>query len=98
MSISTASGYTKTYTIFLGIGGLDNCMKRKISIALSLMALSFSSTLLSAVGYFEYSPLAIKTYDRIFSLRFQEARSDLVTLRITEPDNLITNSLANYMD
>ena len=73
-------------------------MKKKITIGLYLLALFFSSTLLPAQGYFEYSPIAVKTYDLIFSLRFQEARSQLVTLRITEPDNLIAYSLANYMD
>lgn len=51
-----------------------------------------------AIGYFEYSPQAVKTYNLVFSLRFKEARSELVNLRISESDNLISHSLANYMD
>jgi hypothetical protein len=53
---------------------------------------------LFSVDYFEYSATARETYQLIFSLRFDQARSKLVTLRITEPENLISHSLANYMD
>lgn len=72
-------------------------MKRNI-ILCGVLFLSCQTPLLFSLGYFEYSPQAKTTYDLIFSLRFKEARNELVTLRITEPDNLIANSLANYMD
>lgn len=73
-------------------------MKRQISLSVTFFSLFFSSYLLAGTGYFEYSNTAKSTYDLIFSLRFQEARSELVKLRVTEPDNLISHSLANYMD
>ncbi len=50
------------------------------------------------MGYFHYSSLARTTYDQIMSLRFDAARSNLVKLRLTEPENLIVHSLENYMD
>lgn len=68
---------------------------KRLVLAILLLS-SVCSTFAS--GYFEYSPLASKTYHLIFSLRFQEARSELVRLRLTEPDNLISHSLANYME
>jgi tetratricopeptide (TPR) repeat protein len=71
-------------------------MKRNLACTLLFLILGVRTSI--AVGYFEYSPAAKSTYDLIFSLRFQEARSELVFLRIAEPDNLIAHSLANYLD
>lgn len=72
-------------------------MIRKPNLLLFIVYL-FCSYPSLASGYFEYSPQATKTYELIFSLRFSEARQELVNLRITEPQNLIAHSLSNYMD
>lgn len=73
-------------------------MKGKIRLCLTILAFACSPSSLFSIGYFEYTPIATETYNLIFSLRFDEARGKLVTLRITEPENMIAHSLANYMD
>ncbi len=71
-------------------------LTQRFFVALSIVISANCTT--QAYGYFEFSPTAKSTYDLIFSLRFKEARKELVNLRISEPDNLIAHSLANYMD
>ena len=74
-------------------------ISQRFKLGLSIFALiACLPTAVRGVHYFEYSPAAIEAYHLIFSLRFNEARSKLVTLRLTEPENLISHSLANYMD
>ena len=48
--------------------------------------------------YFEFSPQAKDAYNRIFSLRFEEARLTLDGLKQHEPDNLMAVFLENYLE
>lgn len=47
---------------------------------------------------FNFSPLARQIYQKIFDLRFTEARASLETLKTQEPGNLIALFLENYLD
>lgn len=47
---------------------------------------------------FNFSPLARQIYQKIFDLRFTEARAGLETLKQQEPGNLIVLFLENYLD
>lgn len=47
---------------------------------------------------FNFSPLARQIYQKIFCLRFTEARDGLETLKTQEPGNLIVLFLENYLD
>ncbi|NND34882.1 MAG: tetratricopeptide repeat protein [Saprospiraceae bacterium] len=81
------------------IGITLTALAQRIKSTFPIFLLTLTATGSSwGVNYFEYTPTAVETYDLIFSLRFNEARSKLVTLRLTEPENLISQSLANYMD
>ena len=48
--------------------------------------------------YFDYSPTAKQAYEKVFSLRFQEADQLLAQMRNEEPNNLIIHHIENYMD
>ncbi len=67
-------------------------------LSLILLCQVFFSSGLQGQKYFEYSYSATRAYHLIFSLKFQEAREELVRLKISEPDNLIVHSLNNYLD
>jgi len=49
-------------------------------------------------SYFEYSETAKRAYEKILSLRFQEAEIDLSELKRSEPQNLVIHHLENYVD
>ncbi len=49
-------------------------------------------------GYFEYTPLARTAYEKILSLRFDEARQQISLLKRQEPENLVAVHLENYLD
>lgn len=51
-----------------------------------------------AKGYFEYSTTARQAYDHIMELRFQEARSLIMQVKLQEPENLIVHHLEDYID
>lgn len=68
---------------------------RFITILLLVVCLLESS---SATPYFEFTENAKKAYKSVLSLKFDEARTLLNKERITHPDNLITDFVANYID
>lgn len=53
---------------------------------------------LTAAKYFDFSLAARDTYHKITSLRFVEAHAALDALQRSEPDNLMTIYLENYLD
>ncbi len=54
--------------------------------------------LLSATGYFEFSPLAHSAYRKATSLQFAEATLLLNRMTKEEPDNLVRPLIENYID
>ncbi len=68
---------------------------RFITILLLVVCLLESS---SATPYFEFTENAKKAYKSALSLKFDEARTLLNKERIANPDNLITDFVANYID
>ncbi|RMG81763.1 MAG: tetratricopeptide repeat protein [Bacteroidetes bacterium] len=51
-----------------------------------------------AAKRFEWTPPARQAYQKVISLRFEEAYSDLARLKINDPDNLIAYHIENYID
>ena len=49
-------------------------------------------------GKFEYTPLAKEAYEKVMSLRFDEANQTLIQLKLNEPDNLVAYHIENYID
>jgi tetratricopeptide (TPR) repeat protein len=60
--------------------------------------LFFTKNDLHAAGYFDLSPGVRSAYQKLISLRFVEARAELDALKRTEPDNLMTHYLDNYLE
>lgn len=48
--------------------------------------------------HFEFTPPARKAYEKVLSLRFQEALALLAQQRLQDPDNLIVHHIENYID
>ena len=55
-------------------------------------------TSLSAVPYFEFSPLAKEAYEKALSLRFMEAQTLLGKMKVEEPENYMVYHIENYID
>ncbi len=51
-----------------------------------------------ASGYFEFSPLVRSAYEKAMALRLSEAAAQIAQLRQTEPDNLMSYYVENYVD
>lgn len=48
--------------------------------------------------YFEYSPLVTEAYERIISLKLEEGRAMIDSIKIAEPNNLSVYHIENYLD
>ncbi len=70
-------------------------MKKAI---LSIIFVWLTSPPLPAQKYYDFSPRAKDAYQKIFSLRFEEAYVVLNTMRQQEPDNLIPIFLENTLE
>jgi len=66
--------------------------------ALLLIVVGFVSADLAAAPYFEFTDNAKKAYQNALSLQFDKARALLNQERVTNPDNLITDFVENYID
>jgi tetratricopeptide (TPR) repeat protein len=62
-----------------------------------LFFLGFSTPVFPG-GVFQFSQGACDTYQKIASLRFSEAWTDLANLKKSEPDNLVLLFLENYLE
>ncbi len=51
-----------------------------------------------AAPYFEFNPQARSAYEKVISLRFNEAQNELEQLKINEPENYIVFYIENYID
>jgi len=69
----------------------------KIRFFLFLLLL-FSFFHLLAQKRFEYTPEARQAYDKVLSLRFQEANKLLTQIKSKDPDNLVVYHIENYID
>ena len=64
-----------------------------------LLLLCFAFPLLTfAAGYFQFSTTATLAYQKVISLRFDEARQFLRQMAKEEPDNLMALHIENYID
>lgn len=61
-----------------------------------IILLSFSTA--RATGRFEFTPKAKEAYQKVISLRFDEAQALIDQLKYEEPDNLIVYHIENYID
>jgi tetratricopeptide (TPR) repeat protein len=66
-------------------------------LCVSAIYISTSITLLAS-GYFDLSPSCRSAYQKLISLRFAEARTEIDALKRSEPDNLIGPFLENYLE
>ncbi len=53
---------------------------------------------LAAEGRYEFTPAAREAYEKVISLRFEEARTLLFRIKYEDPDNLIVYHIENYID
>ena len=60
--------------------------------------LLFSSNLLNAASRYEFTPLALKAYRSILALRLNEATASIVQMRLTDPENLMSYYLEDYIE
>ena len=65
---------------------------------IAVFLLCTSSTQLFATNNFEFTPKVQKAYDYALSLRFQEARSTILQIKLEDPENLIVYYIENYID
>ncbi len=56
------------------------------------------SVLVQADGRFEFTPAARSAYDKVTSLRLEEARLEIGRMKVDDPDNLIAYHIENYID
>lgn len=56
------------------------------------------STGLIAAPRYEFTPLAIKAYRAILALRLSEATASIVQMRLTDPENLMSYYLEDYIE
>jgi tetratricopeptide (TPR) repeat protein len=69
----------------------------EIRISFLMLALLFTTDALAA-GRFEFTPKAKDAYDKVISLRFDEARRLISQIKYEDPDNLIIYHIENYID
>ena len=50
------------------------------------------------VYYFEYSPLLTEAYEKIISLKLEEGRALIDSIKVVEPNNLSVYHIENYLD
>lgn len=53
---------------------------------------------LSAASRFEFTPLATKAYRNILALKLNEATANIVQMRLTDPENLMSYYLEDYVE
>ena len=53
---------------------------------------------LNAAPRYEFTPLALKTYRAILALRLNEATANIVQMRLTDPENLMSYYLEDYIE
>ncbi len=66
-----------------------------------LFSLSFFIIIISsnrAASKLEFSPLALQAYNSILDLKINDAKSKIIQIKKTDPTNLITLYLENYID
>ena len=73
-----------------------NAVLRLFLIAVSIIFLT--SAPLLATPRFEFTPKVKKAYEYVFSLRFNEARSTILQIKLEDPDNLLIYYIENYID
>lgn len=61
------------------------------------IGVAISQVLIAAPRY-EFTPLATKTYRSILALRLNDATASIVQMRLTEPDNLMSYYLEDYIE
>lgn len=66
------------------------------SFVLFLVLLPVNASL--AQGYFKFSPQATKAYHATLSLQLDQAKIELQTLQVQEPDNMIGVLIEDYID
>ena len=63
------------------------------------MCLSVSTkAMANEAYYFEYSPLVTEAYEKIISLRLEEGRKLIDSIKLVEPNNLSVYHIENYID
>lgn len=70
-------------------------LRRFLIFAFSIF---LSSSQLFAANSYEFTPNVKKAYDCALSLRFQEARSTILLVKLEDPDNLMVYYIENYID
>ncbi len=64
-----------------------------------LFTFLFISLVVQATGgRFEFTPAARAAYDKVTSLRLEEARAELELIKTNDPENLIAYHIENYID
>lgn len=59
---------------------------------------TFAGAQLFAASEFVFTPKVKKAYHYALSLRFSEARTEIMTIKLEDPDNLIVYYIENYID
>ncbi len=63
-----------------------------------LLLLSSGGQLLFSADRFEFTPSARQAYEKVMSLRFEEAKSLLGQIKAADPGNLVVHHIENYID
>jgi hypothetical protein len=67
-------------------------------LLISVFLLFSVNTQIFAKNNFEFTPKVKKAYDCALSLRFAEARSTILQIKLEDPENLIVYYIENYID
>jgi len=71
---------------------------KKCTPMVFLLAAFFQLPAVWAAKYFDFSPAVRDAYQKAISLRVAESQAGLEALKTSEPDNLMTLYVANYVD
>lgn len=75
----------------------NNPMPHRLILAL-VFSLFFVGTQMFATNRFEFTPKIKKAYDCALSLRFNEARTAILQIKLEDPENLMVYYIENYID
>ncbi len=63
-----------------------------------ILFFTFAKNTLQAAPRYEFTPLALKAYRAILALRLNDATASIVQMRLTDPENLMSYYLEDYVE